>query len=704
MRTTVKALGLAVALLALASPALPASAAVDPASQLITCDRAADRVTITASSHLDPSCTYTGGFDIKASNVVFDCQGALISKVGSGRGIEISTDVDSDMSGVTVRNCRVEGFLNSIRVTRIGFRGLAAGHEFDHTLQDVTIEDSELSSSRGVGLYVDGYVSGVTVRNLHIHDAGSTGIYLEAGSKDNVVEDSDIIHNGYTENSPAGQLTMVGGSQFRFWGTGREGIAVDGSSHNVIRGNRFEGNSAGGIFLYTNCGEYVHQKPDTWFERRSGAEHNLIEGNDFTGGVNGVFVGARMAENTYPMDCSQASYLESPFVRYVLDRAAHNTVQDNAFHDVTYGVRVEDDDTTVAGNAFDAADATHHAVIIGTPKRTQALGLPVSGTTVTGNVAQITGNRHPYRWVDGEVGTTFSHNESLGQEVGLCQGTPLPYNPFVMTLAVAYEPPGSPVTPTPPNLAWPTVGVMPSCDPAVPPVIEPGSASVTEGNSGTTTVELPVHLSEPSVNTVTARWTTVEGGPWARATVGSGPDADVSAATGTVTFLPGQTDATVAVEVRGDAIPEPDEVAMVRFDRAVNATVGGFFGRGTVVIADDDPLVVITPGSARAAESAGVVEIPVTLDHPAAQTVSAHWSTIHVAGAPAGQATPDDDYQPSSGTVTFAPGQTSATVAVPLVVDGLAEGDEYVVVSFSDPVDAQLGGFWGLGFGTIADG
>ena len=68
------------------------------------------------------------------------------------------------------------------------------------------------------------------------------------------------------------------------------------------------------------------------------------------------------------------------------------------------------------------------------------------------------------------------------------------------------------------------------------------------------------------------------------------------------------------------------------------------------------------------------------------------------------QATPDDDYQPSSGTVTFAPGQTSATVAVPLVADGVAEGDEYVVVSFSDPVDAQLGGFWGLGFGTIADG
>jgi hypothetical protein len=68
--------------------------------------------------------------------------------------------------------------------------------------------------------------------------------------------------------------------------------------------NTLQGNSAGGIFLYTNCGEYVHSRPERWFPRRYGADDNVIAGNRFRGGVNGVWVGSRMGESTLPMDCS----------------------------------------------------------------------------------------------------------------------------------------------------------------------------------------------------------------------------------------------------------------------------------------------------------------------------------------------------------------------------------------------------------------
>ena len=44
-------------------------------SVLVGCDRADERVEITVSSHLDPACTYTLGFDITASGVTLDCQG-----------------------------------------------------------------------------------------------------------------------------------------------------------------------------------------------------------------------------------------------------------------------------------------------------------------------------------------------------------------------------------------------------------------------------------------------------------------------------------------------------------------------------------------------------------------------------------------------------------------------------------------------------
>ena len=64
---------------------------------------------------------------------------------------------------------------------------------------------------------------------------------------------------------------------------------------------------------------------------------------------------------------------------------------------------------------------------------------------------------------------------------------------------------------------------------------------------------------------------------------------------------------------------------------------------------------------------------------------------------------PGTDYTPASGTVTFAPGQTSKTVTIQVDGDTLVEPDEYVIVSFHDPTNAVMGGFYGLGFGLITN-
>ncbi len=345
-----------------------------------------------------------------------------------------------------------------MRVTRVGFRTLTAGHEYDHAIAGVVIENSNIGGSRGVGIYVDAYVTRTTIRHDTIAGAGSTGIYLEAGSTDNAVEHNTIRDNGFVENSPAGQLFTFQGLQFRFWGTGREGIAVDGSRRNRIVDNTFSGNSAGGVFLYTNCGEDVHNHPTAWIPRRYGADDNVIVGNTFDGGVNGVWVGSRMGENTLPMDCSDPQY--APGI--TLDRAPRTTVTGNTFHNVVYGVRVEDDGAEVTGNRFAANSAASYAVIVGTPYRTSVLQRPVSGTVLAGNRATITGNASPYRWVDGETGSTVVGNTANGTAVGWCRSNDLPRGPFVFVIAVAYEPVGSPVTPTP-DLTFPTVGPQSPC-------------------------------------------------------------------------------------------------------------------------------------------------------------------------------------------------------------------------------------------------
>jgi parallel beta-helix repeat protein len=79
---------------------------------------------------------------------------------------------------------------------------------------------------------------------------------------------------------------------FWFWGTGREGLSIDGSRFNRIANNRFSGNAYGAIFLYKNCGEYVNSRPERWWHRRYGADGNLIEDNTITGGTNGILVDA----------------------------------------------------------------------------------------------------------------------------------------------------------------------------------------------------------------------------------------------------------------------------------------------------------------------------------------------------------------------------------------------------------------------------
>jgi parallel beta-helix repeat protein len=430
---------------------------------VVPCSAAAQRTTLTASARLEPGCVYTGGFDITASGVTLDCRGATVDGTGQGgTGILVHAPADADLSRVTIRDCAVRGFLNGIRVTRDGFRALAAGHEYDHGVHDVLVERGRVSGSTGVGIYVDGYVTRTTIRDTSITGAGSSGIYLEAGSAGNVVTRNSIRDNGFRENGPGGQLITFAGVRFRFWGIGREGISVDGSRRNLITGNTFAGNSAGGVFLYTNCGEYVHSRPERWFPRRYGADDNVIAANRFAGGTNGVWVGSRMGESVLPMDCSDVPYVEDGLRWITLDRAARNAVVANTFDDVTYGVRVEDDDTKVVANRFAGPDAAHHAVVIGTPERTTVLHRPVRGTVLIANSSAIRGNPDPYRWVEGQAATTVALNRALGRPAGICEGKPLPRGPFVMTLAFAAEQPGAPVTP-PPDLTVPTVGVLPPC-------------------------------------------------------------------------------------------------------------------------------------------------------------------------------------------------------------------------------------------------
>jgi hypothetical protein len=107
---------------------------------------------------------------------------------------------------------------------------------------------------------------------------------------------------------------------------------------------------------------------------------------------------------------------------------------------------------------------------------------------------------------------------------------------------------------------------------AGPPVMFPGNSEVPEGDSGTTTLEVPVTLSFASTETVSAQWTTnTSSCPFVET---ADPATDYTPASGTVTFVPGDTSETLPISVNGDTLVEPDECVPISFTNPINATIG----------------------------------------------------------------------------------------------------------------------------------
>jgi len=123
------------------------------------------------------------------------------------------------------------------------------------------------------------------------------------------------------------------------------------------------------------------------------------------------------------------------------------------------------------------------------------------------------------------------------------------------------------------------------------PTISINDVSVNEGNAGTTSAGFTVSLSNASSQTITVNYATADG----TATAGN----DYVAATGTVTFTPGQTSQPLSVSVNGDLLNEADVTFKVNLSAATNATIADNQGLGTIVD-DDAPILATEQNSQRA--------------------------------------------------------------------------------------------------------
>ena len=109
------------------------------------------------------------------------------------------------------------------------------------------------------------------------------------------------------------------------------------------------------------------------------------------------------------------------------------------------------------------------------------------------------------------------------------------------------------------------------------------------------------------------------------------------------------------------------------------------------------PLPALAIADSSAAEAAGRVSFTVTLSRPSAERVTVRYATAD------GTATAGDDYSAvTGGALTFAAGDTAATITVTIVADGRDEPEaETFTVTLSEPRHARLADATAIG--TIFD-
>ncbi len=206
-------------------------------------------------------------------------------------------------------------------------------------------------------------------------------------------------------------------------------------------------------------------------------------------------------------------------------------------------------------------------------------------------------------------------------------------------------------------------------------------------------VEFTVSLSEPTSVPVTVDYSTA--GLTATAGV------DFISTSGTLQFNPGETTKTVRVEVIGDLDVEANETFSVTLSGASGGVIEDGSAIGTITNDDDQQLPLMSIGDASVDEGnsgdTALAAFVVTLNRASDTPVVVSYQTVN------GTAIAGQDYQATSGQLTFAPGETEKVLYVPIIGDNIVEVDKVFTVELFNLVNANTTGSDLVGTGQIVD-
>ena len=241
--------------------------------------------------------------------------------------------------------------------------------------------------------------------------------------------------------------------------------------------------------------------------------------------------------------------------------------------------------------------------------------------------------------------------------------------------------------------------------PVVDPVISIDDVTVNEA-AGTMT--FTVTLDQPTTATVGVNYATTGG----TATAG----ADFTAATGALSFAPGETSKTITVAIGDDAQFELSEAFNVVLSNPVNGVIGDGTGVGTILddgtgaggSNDDRPTLAVSDVTVNEADGFAVFDV--TLSNPSTSatpvTLALTDGTANAGGDYTSALEVSTDggatWTPAS-TATFAPNATSVLVRVPLVNDLVNEAIETFTLTATSSTPALTANASAAGTATVLD-
>ncbi|MEP1610625.1 MAG: Calx-beta domain-containing protein, partial [Roseobacter sp.] len=215
--------------------------------------------------------------------------------------------------------------------------------------------------------------------------------------------------------------------------------------------------------------------------------------------------------------------------------------------------------------------------------------------------------------------------------------------------------------------------------------------TIVEGDNGTTQAVFEVRLSRASDEEISFEYTTVQGSAKSNSDFAGAS----SAASAPLVFKPGQTVASVAVDIVTNGTSEASENFQLVLTTTSAEIEGGLTGvAGSATILDDDsgfgffPEISISDGEIVEGTSNfdNLIAFTVSLASPSANPVSMVFEAL------SGTAIISTDFDPTTSTLTIPAGATTAQIFVRTVADNLEELNETVIVELTSPTNGVFAG------------